>query len=152
MNFLPVLALILAQQEGAAARAILETAAIATGGDHQARLRSSEVGQPADRAGELLDNRGPAQPGVFLDAPSSQWLETGDVDNDGDTDVVVLPREFFQQSGAVGTFAKDPTLFRAGGALFDADGDGDLEFYVSSQGGIFVPTNAQDRLLRNALR
>ncbi len=154
----------------------------------------SHVSTPPDQAGDLLYNQGPAQPGVFLDAPPSQWpetldqelllrlwLETGDVDNDGDTDVVVLPHEFFQQSGAVGgypglflnlggaqggavgTFAKDPSFFlesgapvadfiSGGGALFDADGDGDLEFYVSSQGGIFVPTNTQDRLLRNALR
>lgn len=154
----------------------------------------SHVSSDPLTTGDLLYNQGPAQPGVFLDAPPAQWpetadaelllrlwVETGDVDNDGDLDAVVMPHEFFQplgtvggypglfvnqggaQGGALGTFFKDPDFFQlngapyadficGGGALFDGDGDGDLEFYVSSQGGIFVPTNTQDRLLRNTLR
>lgn len=144
--------------------------------------------------GDLLYNQGPAQPGVFADALPAQWpetadpelllrlwVETGDVDNDGDLDAIVMPHEFFQpggtvggypglfvnqggaQGGTLGTFVKDQNFFLTGGApiadficgggaLFDADGDGDLEYYVSSQGGIYVPTNTQDRLLRNTLR
>jgi hypothetical protein len=144
--------------------------------------------------GDVLLNRGAAQPGAFADAPAADWpetadpelllrlwIETGDVDADGDLDVLVLPHEFFQpsgsvggypglflnlggaQGGTVGRFAKDPGFFTAGGApyadfiagdgaLFDLDGDGDQEFYVSSQGGIFVPTKTQDLLLRNSLR
>lgn len=154
----------------------------------------SHVSSDPLTTGDLLYNQGPAQPGVFADASPAQWpetadpelllrlwVETGDVDNDGDLDAVVLPHEFFQplgtvggypglfvnqggaQGGAPGTFVKDAAFFLqngapyadficGGGALFDGDGDGDLEFYVSSQGGIFVPTNTQDRLLRNTLR
>jgi len=103
---------------------------------------------------------------------------TADVDSDGDIDVIILPHEFFgsvvpfvgqpvlfinqggAQGGVVGEFLKDLNFFRSGGvplntfisgggALFDLDNDGDLEFYAGSQGGIINPLNTGDFLLEN---
>ncbi|MHC4824028.1 MAG: FG-GAP repeat domain-containing protein [Planctomycetota bacterium] len=105
---------------------------------------------------------------------------TADVDSDGDLDVLMLPHEFFgsatpfvghpglfvnqggAQGGAVGVFLKDTGFFQAGGstietfvgsgaALFDLDGDGDLEIYVGSQGGIIDPLKTEDYLLGNVI-
>ncbi|PCJ53494.1 MAG: hypothetical protein COA70_09375 [Planctomycetota bacterium] len=105
---------------------------------------------------------------------------TADVDSDGDIDVIILPHEFFgsvvpfvgqpvlfinqggAQGGVVGEFLKDLNFFRSGGvplntfvsgggALFDLDNDGDLEFYVGNQGGIVNPLNSGDFLLENVI-
>ncbi|TAH37274.1 MAG: VCBS repeat-containing protein [Planctomycetota bacterium] len=145
---------------------------------------------PAYAAGDLLLNRGAAAPGVFdnasallpgLTAPEFTIVlgaTSGDVDLDGDTDLVLNSHEFFGSTGLVGsaalfvnqglaqggvegTFARDTAFFDTAGfgsficpdgAFFDADGDGDLEYYAVAQGGILDPTKTQDKLARNALR
>ena len=105
---------------------------------------------------------------------------TADVDSDGDLDVLILPHEFFgsvtpfvghpglflnqggAQGGTVGEFLKDLNFFQSGGspietfvgsgaALFDLDGDGDLEIYVGAQGGIIDPFKTDDYLLENVI-
>ena len=144
---------------------------------------------PADSA-DYLRNLGAANPGHFVDDPAGfpdQFnealgirlnIETGDVDLDGDVDVVVLPHEFF---GSVDPFVGYPTLFvNQGGAqggtqgeflegsafwapgsmstaifygaeLFDMDGDGDLDFYAGSYQGIVDPSKVGDFLIENEL-
>lgn len=105
---------------------------------------------------------------------------TADVDSDGDLDVLMLPHEFFgsvtpfvghpglfvnqggAQGGTVGVFQKDMNFFQAGGspietfvgsgaALFDLNGDGDLEIYIGAQGGIIDPFKTDDYLLENVI-
>ncbi|MGB0953617.1 MAG: FG-GAP repeat domain-containing protein [Planctomycetota bacterium] len=105
---------------------------------------------------------------------------TADIEGDGDLDIVMMPHEFFgstspfvgqpclflnqggAQGGTEGVFIKDINFFHAGanpldtfvssgGALFDLDQDGDLEFYVGSSGGIVNPLNTEDFLLENVL-
>ncbi len=105
---------------------------------------------------------------------------TADVDADGDLDVIMMPHEFFSstgylvgqpglfvnqggaQGGILGSFLKDLNFFHnganpygtfvsSGGALFDLDSDGDLEFYVGSSGGIVNPLATGDFLLENVL-
>lgn len=143
---------------------------------------------PADSADLLLNNGF----GLFTDAPSNfpdtldpnlgirLGITTGDVDLDGDLDIIVEPHEFFgtgfppfvghpelflnqggAQGGTTGEFIKDSDFWAPGmmatficynGILFDADGDLDLDYYAPSSGGIVDPSNLQDRLLRNTLR
>ena len=144
-----------------------------------------------DQSGDMLLNFGLANPGVFYDAPSlfpdmmhehlgiRLGIETGDVDLDGDQDVIINPHEFFgsgslpfvghpvlflnqggAQGGTVGNFVEDTNFWVLGpsatfisyyGKLFDADGDLDLDYYVPSYGGIMDPLNLADRLLINNL-
>jgi hypothetical protein len=132
-----------------------------------------------------------SQPGVYYDAASlfpdalhehlgiRLGIETGDVDMDGDQDVIIHPHEFFgsgalpfvgrpvlflnqggAQGGTLGRFDEDMSFWVPGpsatfisyyGRLFDADGDLDLDYYVPSYGGILNPYNLQDRLLINNL-
>ena len=144
---------------------------------------------PADSA-DLLINRGASDPGVFDDAPLNLpdaydpflpvrlGVETGDVDLDGDTDIILTPMEWFgpgpngtvgiptlylngggAQGGTEGIFAKDwsflPTtepfmVHRA--SLFDADGDGDLDFYSCGFGSITgSPAGFQDHFFLNLI-
>ncbi|MDE0586556.1 MAG: VCBS repeat-containing protein, partial [Planctomycetota bacterium] len=142
-----------------------------------------------DQSGDMLLNYGLADPGVFYDAPSlfpdvmhehlgiRLGIETGDVDLDGDQDVIIHPHEFFgsgsfpfvgrpvlflnqggAQGGTIGNFAEDTNFWVLGpfttfisyyGTLFDADGDLDLDCYVPNYGGIVDPSNLQDKLLIN---
>ena len=105
-------------------------------------------------------------------------VETGDVDLDGDTDIILTPMEWFgpgpngtvgiptlylngggAQGGTEGIFAKDwsflPTtapfmVHRA--SLFDADGDGDLDFYSCGFGSITgSPAGFQDHFFLNLI-
>ena len=90
---------------------------------------------------------------------SGPRLAAGDVDGDGLDDfwmsgsASVAGKLFLQ--GQNGTFASrdmpDPGYEDAGGALFDADGDGDLDLYVVSGGNEYNPLTApyQDRLYLN---
>jgi len=144
-----------------------------------------------DQSGDMLLNYGSANPGVFYDAPSlfpdvmhehlgiRLGIDTGDVDLDGDQDVIIHPHEFFgsgsfpfvgrpvlflnqggAQGGTIGNFLEDTNFWVLGpfstfisyyGALFDADGDLDLDYYVPNYGGIVDPSNLQDKLLINNL-
>ncbi len=145
---------------------------------------------PAD-SGDYLRNLGATNPGVFVDDPVAfpdffderlairLGVETGDVDLDGDADVIILPHEFFgstlpfvgnpvlylnqggAQGGNTGTFLEDTAFWALGsmvtsityqGELFDADGDGDLDFYAASYAGIVDPSKTQDHLSFNELR
>lgn len=144
---------------------------------------------PAYTSGELLLNRGAAQPGHFTNESSRLpgltgpeftivlGATAGDPDLDGDADLVLNVHEFFggptglvggpmlfvnqggAQGGNEGDFRRDTAFFRnfgtficPDGAFFDADGDGDLEYYAVAQGGIVDPTKTQDKLGRGALR
>ncbi|MDP6850579.1 MAG: hypothetical protein QF524_06540, partial [Planctomycetota bacterium] len=60
--------------------------------------------------------------------------------------------------GVIGEFVKDHAFWTPGpmvtfftyyGALFDADSDGDLDFYTPSYGGIVDPSKTQDYLMIN---
>lgn len=151
---------------------------------------NSHVSTPPASSGDVLYNKGAAQPGVFEDGGSrfpdtfDEDLQirlfslTGDVDGDGDLDLFILPHEFFgtlapfvgqptlfvnqgnAQGGVEGEFVKDSDFFRsggtpletyvsAGGTLLDLDGDGDLEFFGTSTGGIINPLKTDAFLLGN---
>lgn len=144
---------------------------------------------PADSA-DLLINSGAAAPGVFVDAPSlfpdaydpdlaiRLGIETGDIDLDGDIDVIVTQHDFFNpngwpltigkpglfvnqggaQGGMEGRFMKDTDFFKglqstvyADAELFDLDADGDLDCYAPGYYGIIDPSKNEDVLLRNDL-
>jgi hypothetical protein len=145
-----------------------------------------------DQSGDLLMNSGASNPGVFYDAPTlfpdtfnenlgiRLGVETGDVDLDGDQDVIIQAHEFFgsgqfpfvgrpalflnqggAQGGSVGTFVEDMSFWVLGpfataisyhGTLVDIDGDLDLDYFLPAYGGIVDPTNLQDKLLINQLQ
>lgn len=145
-----------------------------------------------DQSGDMLLNYGAQNPGVFHDAPTlfpdvlhehlgiRLGIESGDVDLDGDQDIIMHPHEFFgngsfpfvgrpvlflnqggAQGGPLGKYLEDTNFWVLGpfttfisyyGKLFDADGDLDLDYYVPNYGGIVDPSNIQDRLLLNNLQ
>lgn len=152
-------------------------------------VANSHLTTNAQDTGDLLFNSGSAAPGVFVDAPNN-WLAAndpelivnlgltlGDVDMDGDNDIILHPSEWFgtgfppfvghptlflnqggAQGGVIGEFVKDHAFWTPGpmvtfftyyGALFDADSDGDLDFYTPSYGGIVDPSKTQDYLMIN---
>ena len=154
-------------------------------------VANSHLSVSPDDSGDMLLNYGALNPGVFYDSPTMfpdvlhehlgirLGIETGDVDLDGDQDVIIHPHEFFgngafpfvgrpvlflnqggAQGGAIGEFAEDPNFWVLGpfttfisyyGKLFDADGDLDLDYYVPNYGGIVDPTNTADHFLINNL-
>jgi|GEM_PF-889679 hypothetical protein len=154
-------------------------------------VANSHLSVSPDDSGDMLLNYGALNPGVFYDSPTlfpdvlhehlgiRLGIETGDVDLDGDQDVIIHPHEFFgngafpfvgrpvlflnqggAQGGAIGEFAEDPNFWVLGpfttfisyyGKLFDADGDLDLDYYVPNYGGIVDPTNTADHFLINNL-
>ncbi|HIA38168.1 MAG TPA: VCBS repeat-containing protein, partial [Planctomycetes bacterium] len=154
-------------------------------------VANSHLSVSPDDSGDMLLNYGALNPGVFYDSPTlfpdvlhehlgiRLGIETGDVDLDGDQDVIMHPHEFFgngafpfvgrpvlflnqggAQGGAIGEFAEDPNFWVLGpfttfisyyGKLFDADGDLDLDYYVPNYGGIVDPTNTADHFLINNL-
>ena len=159
-------------------------------GDLDIMVANSHLSVPPADSADLLINDGL---GNFTDSPGNfpdtldpnlgirLGITTGDVDLDGDIDIIVEPHEFFgttsfppfvghpelflnqggAQGGATGQFVKDSSFWAPGmlatficynGILFDADGDLDLDYYAPSFGGIVDPSNLQDRLLRNTLR
>lgn len=134
---------------------------------------------------DLLMNNGS---GIFTDAPLTSpeidpaepdfgirlSVVAGDVDLDGDIDLVFSIHEFFDQffnevgqavllvnqgnaqGGTEGEFQRDlnffagmPTFVAGDGVLFDLDLDGDLEYYTTSTGGIANPTKIEDQLILN---
>lgn len=140
-------------------------------------------------SGDLLINLGAGAPGHFVDADATRFPDefddnltirnyavSGDVDGDGDRDLIVLPHEFMgsqgslvgspalfvnqggAQGGFVGDFLEEPgfwapgTSFVAGGALLaDLDNDGDLDLLGTSIGGVIQANKVQDGLLLNQL-
>ena len=152
-------------------------------------VANSHLSMSTQDTGDLLLNSGASAPGLFVDAPNN-WLATndpelivnlgltlGDVDMDGDNDIILHPSEWFgssfppfvghptlflnqggAQGGINGEFVKDAAFWTPGplvtfftyyGALFDADSDGDLDFYTPSYGGIVDPSKTQDYLMIN---
>ena len=144
--------------------------------------------EPQD-SGDLMINLGAGAPGHFVDADATRFPDafddnltirnyavSGDVDGDGDIDLIVLPHEFMgsqgslvgspalfvnqggAQGGFVGSFVEESgfwapgTSFVAGGALLaDLDNDGDLDLLGTSIGGVIQANKVQDGLLLNQL-
>ena len=155
-------------------------------------VANSHLSLSAADSGDLLLNNGATAPGTFVDAPGNLFpvedpdcvinlgVTTGDVDLDGDIDLVIHPCEWFgsgafpfvghpilflnqghAQGGVEGVFVRDyafwtpgpfATFFSYYGSLFDADGDGDLDLYTPSMGGIVDMTKTQDYFMSNLLR
>jgi hypothetical protein len=154
-------------------------------------IANSHMTIAPDQSGDMLLNFGASNPGYFYDAPTlfpdvlhehlgiRLGIETGDVDLDGDQDVIMHPHEFFgtgsfpfvgrpvlflnqggAQGGPIGKFAEDTNFWVLGpfatfvsyyGKLVDLDGDLDLDYYVPNYGGIVDPSNLQDKVLINNL-
>ncbi len=155
-------------------------------------VANSHLTLSAADSGDLLLNNGASAPGTFVDAPNNLFpvedpdcvinigITAGDVDLDGDTDLIIHPSEWFgsgafpfvghpilflnqghAQGGVEGIFVRDyafwtpgpfVTFFSYYGELFDADSDGDLDFYTASMGGIVDPTKSQDFFMANLLK
>lgn len=99
-------------------------------------------------------------PGLSLSSPTT-LLAAGDLDADGDQDLVVGPGRQVWSNDGTGVFQATAISLTSPGAadstnavtLADLDGDGDTDVYVSSrfQGG-WTPTSpplSQDRVYRN---
>lgn len=142
--------------------------------------------KPSD-SGDMMINLGINAPGHFMDLPHSEFPDifddnltirnyalAGDVDADGDSDLIVLPHEFM---GSQGTLVGSPTLFlnqgglqggligrffeasgfwapgtsfvAGGGLMADLDNDGDLDVLATSIGGVLQASKVQDYLVLN---
>ncbi|MBC8370945.1 MAG: VCBS repeat-containing protein [Planctomycetes bacterium] len=143
-----------------------------------------------DSSGDLLINMGATNPGYFTNNNSqfpvasnehmkiASNVTVGDIDLDGDIDIIMQSAEFFGssfpfighpllfvnqgglQNGSEGDFIEDAAFWVNGpfatytsrqGVLFDADADGDLDYYSPNYGGIVDPTNTTDYFLINNL-